>query len=320
MNAMNHATTFRLIESHTAGEPTRVIVEGGPDVGAGSMVERRTRFAREFDHYRRAVCNEPRGSEVTVGALLTPAVSEGATAGVIFFNNVGTLGMCGHGMMGVVATLAHLGTLGAGRHVFDTPAGPITATLEDSGAVRIDNVASYRHRKAVRLRLDSDVEVTGDVAWGGNWFFLVREPSIALSLDRARELTELTMRIMQRLAEENITGSAGEKIDHIELFGPPTDASIADSQNFVLCPGGAYDRSPCGTGTSAKVACLAADGKLAPGQRWRQQSIVGTVFEASYRLESGAVIPSIAGRAFVNGETTVFIDPRDPFAWGIQAR
>ena len=309
--------TIRVIDSHTAGEPTRAIVGGGPDLGSGSMAERRERFRRDFDHFRSAVVNEPRGSDPVVGALLCEPVDPSSTAGVIFFNNVGYLGMCGHGTIGVIVTLAHMGRIGAGVHRIETPVGVVSAELHAEGDVSVANVASYRHRSGVRVDVVGYGTFTGDVAWGGNWFFLVREHAEHLDLRNVDRLTEVTWAIRQALGHSGITGENGAEIDHVELFGPPATAS-ADSRNFVLCPGKAYDRSPCGTGTSAKLACLVADGKLAEGGVWRQESIVGTMFEGSVRIVDGAIYPTIRGSAFVNAEATLILDERDPFCWGIR--
>src|SRR5262249_8009020 len=146
------------------------------------------------------------------------------------------------------------------------------------GSVTIENVPSWRRAASVRVELLGHGTVTGDVAWGGNWFFLVGEHGQELELARIDELTDFTWKIRQELPRQGITGANGQGSDHMELFGRARHPGN-DSRNFVLCPGKAYDRSPCGTGTSAKLACLAADGKLKPGQVWRQESIVGSVFE-----------------------------------------
>jgi len=160
--------------------------------------------------------------------------------------------------------------------------------------------------------------VTGDVAWGGNWFFLVKQSPIALNSSNIAALTDLTLRIRAALDEAGITGRNGAWIDHIELFGPPADPA-ANGRNFVLCPGGAYDRSPCGTGSSAKLACLAADGVLAPGEDWVQESIIGSTYRLSYQPgANGGVIPTITGQAFVTGEADLIFDPADPYAKGIR--
>ncbi len=300
---------LKVIDSHTGGEPTRVIVEGGPDLGRGPLAERRERLQREFDCYRSAAVNEPRGSDVIVGALLVAPLDPKASAGVIFFNNVGTIGMCGHGTIGLMITLAHMGRVRPGVHRIETPVGMVTATLEADGQVTVENVPSWRSHKNVSIEVDGK-PIKGDIAWGGNWFFLAQE-----ELTGIEALTERAWRIRQAV---NAQGHPG--VDHVEIFGPPKAAG-ASARSFVLCPGKAYDRSPCGTGTSAKLACLAADGKLAEGAPWVQESIIGSTFTASYRWHdraAGKVIPSIKGTAFVNAESTLLLDPRDPFCWGIR--
>jgi 4-hydroxyproline epimerase len=306
---------IHVIDTHTGGEPTRVVVSGGPDLGGGGLAERRGLFQQRYDEFRSAVVNEPRGSDVMVGALLVPPADPSCTAGVIFFNNVGYLGMCGHGTIGVAVALGHLGRIRAGTHRLETPVGVVTVDYDGDNGVSLENVPSYRHsRRVVKLE---EGEVAGDVAWGGNWFFLVHGHPLTFEAANVARLTDFAARVRRALPQQGVTGADGAEIDHVELFGPPSRPD-SDSKNFVLCPGLAYDRSPCGTGTSAKVACLAADGKLQPGQTYRQESIVGSVFEASYRLEGGQLIPRIAGTAYVNGEATLLIDPRDPFAWGLR--
>jgi 4-hydroxyproline epimerase len=306
-----------VIDSHTGGEPTRVVVEGAPGLGDGSMAERLERFRAEHDDFRSAVVNEPRGSDVMVGALLLAPTDPVCAAGVIFFNNVGYLGMCGHGAIGVVATLAHLGRIGAGKQRIETPVGIVTVELNADGSVTVENVLSYRSMKQISIDVEGYGPIRGDVAWGGNWFFLTEDHGQELNLRNAERLTELCWRVRQALARAGIAGADGHEIDHVELVGPPLRPG-ANARNFVLCPGGAYDRSPCGTGTSAKLACLAADGKLREGEIWRQESIVGSVFEGRYRMEGDSIRPAITGHAYVNGEATLLFDPRDPFRMGIR--
>ncbi|HBL27628.1 MAG TPA: hydroxyproline-2-epimerase [Acidobacteria bacterium] len=304
-----------VLDSHTAGEPTRVVLAGGPDLGRGSLAARRDRFRQSFDAFRSLVVNEPRGSDTLVGALLTEPVDPASAAGVIFFNNVGTLGMCGHGTIGVAATLAALGRLTPGRHRLETPVGTVVVELHADGRVSVHNVRSYLHRHAVTVEVPGHGAITGDVAWGGNWFFLAHEATIPLDLAHLEELTARTWAIRCALEAQGITGADGAEIDHVELFAPtPT----ADSRNFVLCPGKAYDRSPCGTGTSAKLACLAAAGQLAPGATWVQESILGSRFEATYEpAPEGGIHPVITGRAWLTAEATLLLDESDPFGWGI---
>jgi len=307
-----------VVDSHTGGEPTRIVIAGGPDLGAGPMAERLQRFRTHHDEFRSAVVNEPRGSDVIVGAILCRPVDPRSAAGVIFFNNVGYLGMCGHGTIGLIVTLAHLNRIRPGEHVIETPAGVVRAVLHESGEVSVVNVPSYRGATGVSIEVEDYGPITGDVAWGGNWFFLVNDHRQRIALDNVERLTHCATRIRHALERNHITAANGGPIDHIELFGPP-QLPGADSKNFVLCPGLAYDRSPCGTGTSAKLACLAADGRLGEGEVWRQESIVGSLFEASYRpAADGHVLPTIKGSAYVNAESTLLLDPRDPFCMGIR--
>jgi len=308
----------RVIDSHTGGEPTRLVVSGGPDLGTGSLAGRVERFRNKHDDFRSAVVNEPRGSDVMVGALLCDPLDSASAAGVIFFNNVGYLGMCGHGTIGLVATLAYMKRIGPGAHKIETPVGTVTAILHESGEVTVNNVASYRSAADVSVDVPGYGKVRGDVAWGGNWFFLLRNHAMELTLRNVDELTAFTWAIRQALRDHGIAGADGEEIDHIELYGPSQLPGV-DSRNFVLCPGKAYDRSPCGTGTSAKLACLYADGKIREGQTWKQESIVGSVFEGSVKVQDGKVHPSIKGAAFVNAEAELVLDPRDPLCMGIRA-
>lgn len=308
----------RVIDSHTGGEPTRVVISGGPDLGAGPLAERLQRFRSRHDSFRSAVVNEPRGSDVVVGVLLCQPVDPTCAAGVIFFNNVGYLGMCGHGTIGVVATLSFMKRIAPGEHRIETPVGTVSAVLHANGDVTVNNVASYRLAANVEVDAPPYGKVNGDVAWGGNWFFLVREHRLELSLKNIENLTNFTWAIRLALRRQGITGAGNQEIDHIELFGPSAMTGI-DSKNFVLCPGKAYDRSPCGTGTSAKLACLYADGKIREGEVWKQESIVGSVFEGSITVRDGNVYPSIKGSAFVNAEAELVLDPRDPFCMGIRA-
>ena len=308
---------LRVIDSHTAGEPTRIIISGGPDLGNGSVASKLAAFRDKFDSIRSAVVNEPRGSDAIVGALLCQPSDPSCSAGVIFFNNVGYLGMCGHGTIGLMVTLAHLGKLSSGEHQIETPVGKVSACLDGDGRATVQNVTSYRYATKVKVDVPGHGPVTGDIAWGGNWFFLVSDHGMHIHFSHIDRLTDFTWAIRQQLKKQNITGCDGQEIDHIELFGPP-EAPEADSKNFVLCPGKSYDRSPCGTGTSAKMACLYADGKLRAGEVWRQESIVGSIFEGTITERDGELHPTITGSAFVNADSELILDPQDPFCFGIR--
>lgn len=314
---MANLRRVKVIDSHTGGEPTRVVISGGPDLGHDALSNRVERFRNQHDDFRCAVVHEPRGSDAIVGALLCPPVDDSCVTGVIFFNSVSYLGMCGHGTIGVVATLAHMNRIGAGTHRIETPVGVVVAHLDNEGQVEVANVPSYRLAANVTVEVPGFGPVMGDVAWGGNWFFLVYDHAQELVLENLEKLMDFTRRVRESLARAGITGNDGHEIDHVELF---TESQLAgvNSKNFVLCPGNAYDRSPCGTGTSAKLACLFADGKLGEGQVWRQESIVGSVFEGTVSVRDNMVHPSIKGSAFITAESDLIIDERDPFSMGIR--
>jgi 4-hydroxyproline epimerase len=304
---------IRVIDSHTGGEPTRLVIEGGPDLGAGPLEDRVQRFRDQFDHYRSAIANEPRGSDTMVGALLCEPHRRDCEFGVIFFNNVGYLGMCGHGTIGLVASLAHTGKVSPGSLKIDTPVGPVQARLQADATIEIENVPSFRAARQRAIEVPGIGRVTGDLAWGGNWFFLVDRTDARFDLTNVEALTDFCWHVRQSL---NTHGHP--EVDHVELFGP---AAAAHSRNFVLCPGKAYDRSPCGTGTSAKLACLAAEGKLAEDEVWVQESIISSTFSARYRWldrANGRVTPYITGRAYVTAESRFIVDPTDSFTWGIR--
>ena len=303
---------IKIVDSHTGGEPTRLVLEGGPDLGGGPLSERVKVFKEKHDSFRTAVVGEPRGSAVMVGALLVAPHAAGCQFGVIFFNNIGCLGMCGHGTIGLVVSLAHLGRVKPGPVRIDTPVGPIAATLQANGEVSFENVPSYRKEKELAVYLPGVGDVMCDLAWGGNWFCLIENHDQTLELANVAQLTDYTVRVRQAVSD-----SGFPEVDHVELFGPSAKPGV-NSRNFVLCPGKAYDRSPCGTGTSAKLACLAADGQLAAGAEWVQESIVGSVFRGKYRKQGDKIIPTITGTAHVTAETTLLLDPADPFVWGIR--
>lgn len=311
---MSTQQRIKVIDSHTGGEPTRVVVSGFPDLGNGTMEERLELFRRGYDELRSAIVREPRGYDAIVGALLCDPVDPASAAGVIFFNNVGYLGMCGHGTIGLVRTLEYMGKITPGRHVIETPVGKVEAVLETNGFVTITNVPSYRFAKNVSVDVEGIGTVRGDIAYGGNWFFLIGDHALELKLEKLAQLTDYSARVRNALTANKVTGKDGAEIDHIELFSSTPNA---DSRNFVLCPGIEYDRSPCGTGTSAKLACLYEDGKLKVGQVWRQESITGTIFEGRVSVANGKVIPVIRGSAFVTAEIDLILDPDDPLRFGI---
>jgi len=311
---MSETRRLKAIDSHTGGESTRVIVSGFPDLGDGTMAERLEVFRRDQDHLRTAIVREPRGHDAIVGAILCDPVNIYSAAGVIFFNNVGYLGMCGHGTIGLIKTLEYLGRITTGTHKIETPVGNVEAELNSDGSVSITNVPSYRYKKDVEVDVPRHGMVVGDIAWGGNWFFLIGEHDQTIDLANLEALTDFTVAVLNALTQNEVKGENGAEIDHIELFSPSPNA---DSRNFVLCPGLEYDRSPCGTGTSAKLACLFADGKLKEGETWRQESVVGSVFEGRVKIDGDKIIPIIRGTAHITGELELILDENDPFRFGI---
>ena len=306
---------LNVIDSHTGGEPTRLVVSGGPTL-SGPLSAQLAELRRDHDRLRKVVLGEPRGADHMVGALLTRSPDPRCSAGVIFFNNVGYLGMCGHGLMGVMVSLAHQGHLAPGEHFIDTPVGVVTATLNTTNSVTIRNVPSYRHAHEVRVEVPGFGTMSGDVAWGGNWFFLVHNHQQDVNGGNIPRLMQVAVAIRQALADQGVTGADGAFIDHIELMVRRPRPGI-DARSFVLCPGTTYDRSPCGTGTSAVLACEHADQRLELGQIWHQESVIGSVFSAHLDLHGTRLIPCLTGTAFVNGECRLIVDPSDPFAWGI---
>ena len=303
-----------IIDSHTGGEPTRLVLKGFPHLAGRTIAEQRDALRDQHDQWRRACLLEPRGNDVLVGALYCEPVSPGATCGVIFFNNAGYLGMCGHGTIGLIASLHYLGRIAPGVHSIDTPVGQVSATLHEDGAVTLRNVPAYRYRQQVPVEVPGHGRIYGDIAWGGNWFFLVSEHGQGVHMANVEALSDFTWAMLKALEAQGILGADGALIDHIELFA---DDEQADSRNFVMCPGKAYDRSPCGTGTSAKLACLAADGKLQAGEPWVQASITASQFEGRFEWEGEHIRPFITGRAYMTADSTLLIDEQDPFAWGI---
>jgi len=314
---------FQVIDSHTGGEPTRIVIslpEGVRGLSSGSLMERRELLRSEYDWIRTACIKEPRGHDAMVGALLCEPVNPACVAGVIFFNNVGYLNGCIHGTIGLTVTLAHMGRISTGKHRIETTVGEVVAELHEDGSVTVANVPSYRYKANVTVDVPGYGAVGGDIAWGGNWFFLVHDTGSGpeVTPGNIEELTRFSAAIFKALADQGITGDDGGVIDHIEVF-EDSGSDLADSRSFVLCPGLQYDRSPCGTGTSAKLACLYADGKLKEGDVWRQASILDTVFEGRVEpIDNNRVIPFVTGSAYVNGEATIIMQDGDPFKHGIE--
>ena len=308
---------MKIVDSHTEGEPTRTIFDAGLDLGSGSLAEKAGVFEKNYRDFCGSVLKEPRGNDAYVGALVVDSEESDCAAGVIFFNTVQNLGMCGHGTIGLSATMAYMGLIKPGHHKFETPVGKVAINLKTPNRVSVTNIESYRLLKNILIEIPSYGPLTGDVAWGGNWFFLVKESPIDIKLENFRELTDLSLQIRNALEIKGITGTQGAWIDHIELYGAP-ESTEANSRSFVLVPSGSYDRSPCGTGCSAKMACLAADGAWPAGKIWIQESVIGSTYALVYEQgQNGGVIVTIEGTAFVTAQVTLIFESQDPFRLGI---
>ena len=303
----NSTLTISVVDSHTGGEPTRVVLDGFPALRGSTLLERRADVAGRLRRLATAIVDEPRGNEPMVAALLTPAVDERCVTGVIFFDRNLVLGMCGHGMIGLIETLHRLGRIGPGEHLVETPAGTVPVVLAADGLVTFDNVASRLVEGHVEVDVPSLGRVTGAIAYGGNVFFLVATPTVDLDQPRA-ELLRIAAAVLH-----SVHAAGFVDVDHVELYGPATSPA-ANARNFVLCPSGTYDRSPCGTGTSAKVAALAAAGALDEGATWVQESITGSTFSVRYRWvdrATGSIVPTVSGSATVTGRAELFVSPEE---------
>ena len=307
----------KVIDSHTGGEPTRVIIEGGPDLGSGPLLERARLLEEKHLEFCRSVLCEPRGYDAMVGALVVAPVNKQCVTGVIFFNTSKNLGMCGHATLGLLVTLYHLGQISVGVYKIETPVGIVSAQLHDPNSATVINVESYRYKKDISVRVEKFGKITGDIAWGGNWFFLVQNSPISVKIQNIDKLIYFTSATRRALELQKITAPNGEPIDHVELYGKP-DNQKAHSKNFVLCSSGDYDRSPCGTGCSAKLACLAEDGLWPENKEWVQESIIGSLYTMRYKWgDDYHIIPTITGSAFITSEATLTFNGLDPYRYGI---
>lgn len=313
---------LHVIDSHTGGEPTRVILDGGPDLGRGPLAERAQILGDRHENFYKSVLREPRGQPAMVAALLTEPTDPTCAAGVIYFDVAAVIGMCGHGTIGLAVTLHHLGRIGLGRHRLETPVGVIEFELLDRNSVRVTNVESYVVKKDIRLDVpEYGLEygtVCGTIAYGGNMFFITENVPIALETSQIGPLTIYANRIAQSIQDDGLNDGLSRPIDHIILQQQQPDGSSVFARNFVLCPDGTFDRSPCGTGCSAILACLADAGHLAAGDEIIQESIIGSSYCLSYKRGlKGGVVPMIEGQAWVTSESKLMFDESDPFPGGI---
>lgn len=309
---------MHVIDSHTGGEPTRVILDGAPNLGGGSLAEQAERLASEYQDFYQSILFEPRGQPAMVGALLVPPTDPECVTGVIYFDADAVLGMCGHGTIGLAVTLAKLGRIDKGQHKIETPVGVIEVELIDKHTVRVTNVESRRVLESVRVDVPSYGSVIGDVAYGGNWFFIVEPSPLPLNTQNIRQLTDLGIAIREATNAQNVGGEQGQLIDHV-VFQDQSPKPGVHSRNFVLCPDDNYDRSPCGTGSSARLACLAAQNRLLPGEEITQESVIGSPYRLSYQPgKQGGIVPSIIGQAYIMAESRLLFDAEDPYRLGIQ--
>ena len=311
---------LRVIDSHTIGEPTRVVIDesfsDGLDLGAGTVRERRDRFRERYDHVRRALVGDPRGAVAMVGVILVPPADPTCRFGAFYVNRVGYLDMCGHATIGLAVTLGSLGRIEPGSFRLKTPAGMVGVTWHGGGEASFAGVPPRRIHKGLRISCDDGSDGSGDVATSGLWFSICRDHGLPVEPAAIPALTARAWSIRRALEARGITGDGGETIDHVMLLGPPAEAGH-DGRAFVLCPDGAFDRSPCGTGTSALVGCLFEDGMLEEGRTWRQESVLGGVYEASVRREGSMLIPTVRGRAWIAAETTLYFAADDPYRTGL---
>jgi 4-hydroxyproline epimerase len=320
MNSDGLPPRLRVIDSHTIGEPTRVVIDeslvAGLDLGMGSVRERRDRFRDRYDHVRSALVGDPRGTNAMVGVILVPPADPSCRFGAFCVNRVGYLDMCGHATIGLAVTLGSQRIIEPGSFRLETPAGVVGVMWHGGGAASFECVPPRRIAKGLALACDDGSRVTGDVATSGLWFFICRDHGLAVEPAAIPALTERAWSIRRALEARGITGDGGEVIDHVVLLGPPHEPGN-DGRAFVLCPDGAFDRSPCGTGTSALVGCLLDDGILAEGRTWRQESVLGGVYEARIRREQGVAVPTVRGRAWLTAETTLHFAADDPYRIGL---
>jgi 4-hydroxyproline epimerase len=309
-----------VVDSHTIGEPTRLVLDdafvAGLDLGTGSVFSRREVFRSRYDDVRRALVTDPRGVEAMVGVILVPPADPTCDLGAFYFNRVGYLDMCGHATIGLAVSLGHTGRITPGPFRMETPAGVVGVEWHGGSDASFQSVTPRRIHRGLSIRCPDGSIVTGDVATSGLWFFICRDHGLPVVPEAIPQLLERSWAIRRSLGAAGVTGDTGEVIDHIVLMGPPLDPANS-ARNFVLCPDGAFDRSPCGTATSALVGCLHEDVQLAEGAVWRQESILGGLYEASVRTQAGVLVPTVRGRAWITAEATLQFSADDPYRAGL---
>ena len=333
---LQFAQVIQAVDSHTAGEPTRIVTGGLPPLAGASMAEKRTILQRDHDGLRRALVLEPRGHDAIVLAYLLPPCTPGAHLGVVFANDAGYLGMCGHGAIGVATVAVAMGMVAAVEPVtevvLDTPAGVVPCRVAVAGgkvkSVTITNVPSFLFAQRVVVPVHGFGKVAADIAYGDNWFAFVEADQLGLMVEKTHlpVLMQAATAVREALVREGVRGrhperSGDEIVDHVKLFAPLA-GDEPGARALTLCPGAAYDRSPCGTGTSAKLAVLHAKGELEIGAWFRSQSVLATEFRARVVRETRvgphpAIVPEVTGSAWITGFPTFVLDPEDPCRFGI---
>ncbi|RWO51060.1 4-hydroxyproline epimerase [Mesorhizobium sp.] len=325
--------SFFCIDGHTCGNPVRLVAGGGPLLNGATMMERRAHFLAEYDWIRTGLMFEPRGHDVMSGSILYPPTRPDCDIAILFIETSGCLPMCGHGTIGTVTMAIEHGLIKPktpGLLRLDTPAGLVTAEYQQVGEyveeVRITNVPSFLHAEGLTVECPLLGEISVDVAYGGNFYAIVEPQKTYRDMGdhSAGDLIAWSPVVRQRLNEKyafvHPENPGIDRLSHILWTGAPTD-SQADARNAVFYGDKAIDRSPCGTGTSARMAQLHAKGKLGTGDEFVHESIIGSLFKGRVEKEvtvagKPAIIPSIGGWARMTGLNTIFIDDRDPFAHG----
>jgi 4-hydroxyproline epimerase len=329
--------TFFCIDGHTCGNPVRLVAGGGPNLSGATMMEKRAHFLEEFDWIRHGLMFEPRGHDMMSGSILYPPTRPDCDVAVLFIETSGCLFMCGHGTIGTVTMALEHGlvtpkTPGVLR--LDTPAGLVIAEYRQEGRyveeVRITNVPSFLYKEALEVECPDLGVLTVDVAYGGNFYAIVdpqknyRDMADHTALDFIKWSPVLRQRLNETYSFVHPENPAINRLSHLLWTGKPTQPH-ADARNAVFYGEKAIDRSPCGTGTSSRMAQLFAKGQLKVGDDFAHESIIGSVFKGRVQREvevagTRGIVPSVAGWARMTGHNTIFIDDRDPFAHGFTVR
>ncbi|MCX7884843.1 MAG: proline racemase [Caloramator sp.] len=331
---MKAIRTINAVDSHTMGEPTRIVIGGVPVIPGKTMPEKKAYLEKNLDHIRTAIMHEPRGHKDMFGSIITQPTKEEADLGIIFMDGGGYLNMCGHGSIGALTVAVELGMVPVKEPytdvVLEAPAGLVKGKVkvEDGKAkeVSIVNVPSFLYKQDVEVDVPEVGKLTIDISFGGSFFALVKSSDIAIDIctSNAQKLCDVGMKILKAVNEQvKVQHPVLEHIksvDLVEIYGPAKNPK-ATLQNVVVFGQGQVDRSPCGTGTSAKLATLYAKGQLKINEEFIYESITGTMFKGRVLEETKvgdykAIIPEITGSAYITGFNQFIIDPEDPLKYG----